>query len=155
MKLAAAVFNIVLFVFTCFILLSEGISEKLIYIVYSLLLLLIPVLNLVMIVRSRAYNDWLAFHLKRKTSGEKRKTDDLSSINPVLKIIVLICNIVLLGFSCWAFVNQYPHPKEEGIILYTVILFLTPILSSVAILRSREKNGQEGLSMKGSNSETG
>ena len=62
------------------------------------------------------------------------QTDDLSSTRTVMQIGLIVWNIVLLGFICWAFVDQYPHPQEEGFIAYVLIMVLTPILSIVALL---------------------
>jgi UDP-N-acetylmuramyl pentapeptide phosphotransferase/UDP-N-acetylglucosamine-1-phosphate transferase len=117
---------------------TDGISKETCYIVLTFLLLLVPVFNMLSIMRSRANKSWLDFHLKKKALEEHMKTNDLSSKIPVMNILAIICNIVLLGVSCWAIVNQYPHPKESGLLLYTVILILTPILSSVALAFSKK-----------------
>jgi signal transduction histidine kinase len=133
MKLLTVVFNIVLVVFTCLVLITDGLSKEVGYILLTLLLLFVPIFNLIIIFSSRANNDWLDFHLKRKAAEGRIKTDDTSIRRPVLKIIAIICNIVLLGFSVWAFASQYPHPKESGFILFAVIVFLTPVLSLVTL----------------------
>jgi hypothetical protein len=65
-----------------------------------------------------------------------------------MKILAIICNIVFIGFVCWAFVDQYPHPKEEGIIAFTVLMVLTPILSLVALFLSGAGDYLSGLNMK-------
>lgn len=54
----------------------------------------------------------------------------------VMKVAAAVSNIVLLGFVCWAIADQYPHPEEDGLIAFTVLIVLTPILSVVAIFRS-------------------
>ena len=133
MKLLTVVFNIVLVVFTCLVLITDGLSKEVVYILLTLLLLFVPIFNLIIIFSSRANNDWLDFHLKRKAAEGRIKTDDTSIRRPVLKIIAIICNIVLLGFSVWAFASQYPHPKESGFILFAVIVFITPVLSLVTL----------------------
>ena len=133
MKLLTVVFNIVLVVFTCLVLITDGLSKEVGYILLTLLLLFVPIFNLIIIFNSRANNDWLDFHLKRKAAEGRIKTDDTSIRRPVLKIIAIICNIVLLGFSVWAFASQYPHPKESGFILFAVIVFITPVLSLVTL----------------------
>jgi len=133
MKLLTVVFNIVLVVFTCLVLITDGLSKEVGYILLTLLLLFVPIFNLIIIFSSRANNDWLDFHLKRKAAEGRIKTDDTSIRRPVLKITAIICNIVLLGFSVWAFASQYPHPKESGFILFAVIVFITPVLSLVTL----------------------
>jgi len=130
MKLIAVILNIALFLFTCLVLITDGISKDAVYNVFSLLLLLVPIFNLVIILHDGAGSNWLDFHLKRKVAEEQTKSNSLPDRNPVLRIFAIIFNIILLGFSCWAFISQYPHPRESGYILFAVIVFLTPVLSS-------------------------
>ena len=130
MKLITVFLNIAMVVFTSFVLLTDGIPREVGYIILTLLLLFVPIFNLVIILRNRADNGWLDFHMKMEVLKEQPKPDELFSKIHILKIVTIICNILLLGFSCYAFVNQYSqHPKESGLILYAVIVFLTPILS--------------------------
>jgi hypothetical protein len=65
-----------------------------------------------------------------------------------MKIVAVICNIVLLAFTCWAFVDQYPHPEEDGLIAFTVLMVLTPILSLAVLFRRGAGDGWLGLHMK-------
>jgi hypothetical protein len=133
MKLIVIFCNIFLVVYTCFVLITDGISKEALYIVLTLLLLLVPVFNLAMILYYSTGIGWLDFRLKRKPLDKDARADGLSSKIPTSKIVTIICNIVLLGFSCWVFIDQFPHPKEEGLIFFIVIVFLTPILSSIAL----------------------
>jgi len=133
MKLVTVILNVAMFVFTCFVLIAEGISRETGYIFLIFLLLFVPVFNLSMILSERGHDDWLDFHLRKKASDKQVGTDSLSSGKVVLKIAAIACNIILLGLSCWAFVSQYPHPRESGFILFTAIIFLTPIISLVAL----------------------
>jgi hypothetical protein len=137
MKLLIVILNVILFLFTCLVLVTDGISKETFYIVLTLLLLLVPVFNMVVIMRNGANKGWLDYNLKKKALEKHMKTNELTSKIPVMNILAIICNIVLLGVSCWAIMNQYPHPKEGGLLLYIVILILTPILSSVAFAFSR------------------
>lgn len=136
MKIMVIIFNIVLFGFTCLVTLTDGPPREAGYIVFSLLLVLVPILNVVMISRSGTSGGWLGFHLKQKASAEQRKMDNTSSISTVMKIVAIICNIVLLGFACWAIIDQYPHPREAGVIEFGLLVILTPIISAVVIFRS-------------------
>jgi hypothetical protein len=54
MKIVAIICNIVLSAFTCFILASEGPPKEPVYIVFSVLMVLIPILSAVVIFRSGA-----------------------------------------------------------------------------------------------------
>ena len=109
MKILAIICNAVLFGFTCLVLVTDGPPQGTGYIVFSMLKLLVPFLSAVVLFRF--------------------------SKNVIMKIVVGIFNFVLLGFVCWAIVSQYPHPEEEGVIAYTVLLVLTPILSLAALFR--------------------
>ena len=130
LQLITVSLNIVMGIFTSFVLLTDGIPKEVAYIILTLLLLFVPIFNLVIILRNRADNSWLDFHLKMELLKKQTKPDELHSKIRILKIVAIICNIVLSGFVCYAFVNQYSqHPKESGFILYAVIVFLTPILS--------------------------
>ena len=124
MKIAAIICNIVLFVFTCFVLMTDGVSSEAAYIVFTLLLLLVPILSLVVISRSRK--------------------------NAVMNIVAIICNIILLGFTCWAFVDQYSHPRESGFVAYAVFVVLTPILNLAAIFlyTKRSSNAEPAIGKK-------
>lgn len=132
MKLITVFLNIVMFIFTSFVILTDGIPKEVNYIILTLLLLFVPIFNLIVILRNREDYGWLDFHMKMEVLKEKPKHDELLSKIRILKIVAIICNIVLLGFACYAFVNQYSqHPKESGFILYAVIVLLAPILNLV------------------------
>lgn len=118
MKIAAIICNIVLFGFTCLVLVTDGPPRGGGYVVLTLLALLVPILSSVVLLRF--------------------------SKNAIMRTVAIICNVIFLGFVCWAIVSQYPHPEEEGVIAFTVIIVLTPILSLAALfLRFRE--GKPGL----------
>jgi hypothetical protein len=136
MKTLAVVCNIVLFTFTCIVLVTDGVPMQAAYIVFTLLSLLVPILSLVVISRSRVSGGWLGPHVKRKPLGEKRKTEDRSFAGATLNSVAVVCNIVLFGFVCWALMDQYPHPEEEGVIPFAVLMVLTPVLSMVVIVRA-------------------
>jgi hypothetical protein len=57
-----------------------------------------------------------------------------------MRIVTIICNILLIGCIGWAFVDQYPHPKEGGFIAYTVLIVSAPILNLVVLLVTRRKS---------------
>jgi len=107
MKILAIICNAVLVGFTCLVLVTDGPPQGAGYIVLTLLTLLVPIFTSVVLLRF--------------------------SKSATMKIVVGIFNIVLLGFTCWALVDQYPHPNEEGFIPYVVLVMLTPILSLVAL----------------------
>jgi|WetSurMetagenome_2_1015567.scaffolds.fasta_scaffold135987_1 multidrug transporter EmrE-like cation transporter len=107
MKTLAITCNIILFAFTCLVLATDGLPVKVSYMVFTVWLLLTLALTPVVIFRSS---------------------------HSAVRIVALICNTVVIGFVIWAFIDQYPHPKEEGYIAYLVLTVLTPILNLAALL---------------------
>ena len=130
MKIAAVTCNILLFVFLCFVLLTDGLTREASYIVFTLWSFFTLILSMVVISGMRAGNGWMGL--------------ELSYTGPAIRIVAIICNLVFLGFVCWALVDQYPHPKEEGVIAFAVLMVLTPILNLVVLLRSRKGDGRSG-----------
>jgi amino acid transporter len=137
MKIAAIICNIVLFIFTCFVLITDGPAGEASYIVFTLLLLLVPIMNIVLMLRSRINNSWSTFNMRSKVPEEQGKVDAPPSIYPFMKIIGVILNIVLTGFICWAIIDQYPHPKDPGFLIYMLLVIFTPIISLITILTGR------------------
>ena len=137
MKILSIICNIVLVAFTCFVLITDGPAREASYIVFTLLLLLVPIMNIVLILRSRINNSWSTFNLRNKVPEAQGKIDVPSSIYPFMKITGVILNIVLTGFICWAIIDQYPHPKEPGVLVYTLLVVFTPIISLITILIDR------------------
>lgn len=142
MKILTIICNIVLFVFTCFVLVTDGTPKETSYIIFTLLVLLILILNVIVLSRNGTRDGRPDFHMKRKATEERRKMDSLSSMGTVIRIGAIICSIVLFGFIYWAFLDQYPHPEEDGVIAYAILMVLTPILSLVALFRSRAGDGR-------------
>ena len=131
MRIVAVVCNIVLCAFTCFVLLTDGISKEVPYQIFSLLLLLVPILSTVVLLRSG-----MPFQMQKTR-------DDRSLINTVANRVAIISNIVLVLLSCWAIVAQYPHPKDDGLIAYTLFVVFTPIINIVVLLGILKSKAQE------------
>ncbi len=108
MKLVTALCNAVLFLFTLLVLAVDGPPTKAPYIIFTAIVVLTPALTL--------------FALARERLDRVRK-------------LAALGNVVMLGLFCWAFVDQYPHPDEQGFVAYTVLMVATPILSVVALSR--------------------
>lgn len=148
MKIAAVVCNIVLFGFTCIVLLVDGPPKGAGYIVFTLWLLVTLIFSAAVMSRSGASDGWLSHHTKRNALEELKRTDDLSSTSTIVRIVAIACNVILLGFTCWAFVDQYPHPEEDGLIAFTVLMVVTPILSLVVLFRGGTGDGWMGLHIR-------
>lgn len=148
MKIAAVICNIVLFLFTCFVLVTDGPPKGASYIVFTLWSQLTRILSAVVISRIGASDGWLGLRMKRKSSEEQKKTDDLSSKITITRVVAIVFNIVSVGFVCWALVDQYPHPEEAGVIEFAVLMVLTPILSLVVLFCDSAGHGWLGLHRK-------
>ena len=81
--------------------------------------------------------------MERKAWEEQKKLGDLSSASTIMRVVATISNIVFLGFPCWVMVNEHPHPEEDGLIAFTVLMVLTPILTLVALFGSGKRKMQE------------
>ena len=110
MKYAAIACNVILFFFTCLVLLTDGPPQGGAYLILALLALLVPLFSSFVLLRSAG--------------------------NIILRITAMIGNIALLGFSLWAIVSQWPHPEEEGVVAYMVLIVLAPLLSMAALFRA-------------------
>ena len=111
MTIVAVVCNVVLFLFTSFVLWTDGPPKGGGYTVLAVLLLLIPVLSAALILRAGA--------------------------DPRANTAVAIGNVALLGFVIWAFASAYPgHPEEAGVLPFAAMGALTPMLNLLVVLRS-------------------
>ena len=137
MKILAIICNIILFLFTCLVLVTDGPPTETIYIVFTLWTFLTLILNTVVISRIWVGYDWLGLNKKEKVLKEQKKTNEFSYVGTSLRIVAIFSNIIFLGIHSWAFVDQYPHPEENGFIAFVVLIVLTPILSLVVLIRSK------------------
>ena len=122
MRTAAIVGNVVVFVAIGLILLTEGVPRDAWYLVFTFLVLLVPLLSAVVLVRSRV-----------APQPPSTDTDRLSTITLANRAAVL-CNLVLFGALCWEIVAQYPYPEGNGLIPFAVLTVCAPILSLMALL---------------------
>lgn len=109
MKALTVLCNVVFLSFTALVLVTDGISRQPAYIVLTLLLMLVPLFTLIVLLTR---------------SGESR---------PAEKNVAEIANLALLVLIGWAFMAQYPHPREAGFVPYLLLALFTPALS-VAVL---------------------
>jgi multidrug transporter EmrE-like cation transporter len=118
MKTLAITCNMILFGFTCLVLVTDGLPVDTSYLVFTVWMLLTLVLTPVVIFRSS---------------------------HSAVRIVALVCNIVVIGFVIWALIDQYPHPREEGFIAYLVLTVVTPVLNLVTLFRIKQAAGTETL----------
>ena len=148
MKIAAVICNILLFAFTCMVIATDGPATETVYIIFTMWILLTLILNVVVFYRSAMSRGWSGLFNKSTATAETGRGADRSSVDRNLKTAAIICNIVFIAFVCWAYVDQYPHPEEEGFIEYMVMMVLTPILSLVVLFRSGVNESKAKLRME-------
>ena len=104
MKTLTVLCNVVLFGFTCLVTVTEGAPRKAEYIIFTLSLVLIPIFTVFAVVRSRAGNGRPSPHVERNKLEAQPETGSWSSRRTQMERVAAVCNIVLLGFVCWAVV---------------------------------------------------
>jgi hypothetical protein len=140
MKIAAIICNVFIFAFTCLVLATDGTPKEAVYIVFTLWSLLTPLLSAAVISQMKKGDGRLDLLLKRKTGEGPNQPDHAFPMRTKMRITAMTFNIIHIGFICWALVDQYPHPEEDGFIEYVVLMVLTPILSLATLFRGGEKN---------------
>lgn len=128
MRTLTVVCNVASFLFTLFVLATDGAPKHPAYIIFTLLLVLIPVFTVLALVRSRA---------------EQPETRVPSSGTSSMARAAAICNVVLLGVICWILMTQ-SHPAEPGFIEYATLIVFTPVLSAVVLFLAARSHGRPG-----------
>lgn len=119
MKIFAIVGNALLFLFTALLLAEEPPSKEVLYLLLTVLLLLVPILNVIVLLRARK-----------------------TPLTALVKHPTILANVLLFATSVRAIVAQYPHPKEDGVVEYAVLVLLVPILTVVALFTGRRSQEQ-------------
>jgi hypothetical protein len=115
MKTLAIIGNVVAFVFTAWVTVTDGFPDRAIYIIFLLGHLVVPAFTVFVLSRERADGGAIT-ELERPAA---------------------LANLALLAAIAWALVEQYPHPREEGFVWYVSVVILVPILNIVVLLRRR------------------
>ena len=136
MNLITLIVNVILLVFSCLVFITDGVNTQAPYLALSLLLILVPALNVFLVLNVLKNLGWLDFRFKAKPYAESEKNESRSTRNGRIGVFAIICNLLLFGFICWAYASQYPHPSDPGFIWYSVFLFLTPLLGLMSSYRS-------------------
>jgi len=127
--------NVVLLLFSLFVLATDGLPEQAAYVALTLLLLLVPTFTVFALVRRGAGGSGPLLPGAGETRQSQPATDAVLSGTAVLARAAVVANLVLLAAVCWALVDQYPHPEEEGFVAYAVLTVLTPVLSAIVVAR--------------------
>lgn len=137
MNFLATIFNFALFFASFLVITVNGIVSQGAYILFSLLLLTVPVLNLIMIYPDTKKQNWFSFTLKRRKNEFQDIATEHSALGYFLITLVITLNFVMLGLTVWAFIHQYPQSLHLRAAMFFVLVFVTPILSLLAIFRNR------------------
>jgi hypothetical protein len=134
MRVIAIVCNIIFLIFTSLVIIGEGVSNELTYQVYTIFLLMVPIISTVILLAS-----------KMPISTKSFKTPTY--------LIAMILNFLMLAFSIMAIVDQYPHPEEHGFVAYVAIVFFVPIINTLVLFRffknSRQVQGKSAVTSDG------
>ena len=114
----AVISSILLLAFTVFLILTDGAPTDRIYVLFTALLVLIPVLNVLVLSTS----------VTGRRAGARPPRAGV-------RAATIIGNVALFGFTCWALVDQYPHPPEPGLVTFILVVLLTPVLAVTALWR--------------------
>jgi hypothetical protein len=133
-KILSVICNVILFGFTALVTVTDGPPRETAYIVFTLLLFLVPTLKVVVISRIGDSSGWMGLLPKVKAPDEETTTADIPARAGRLNAVAILCNFILLGFGCWTIIEQYPHPGEAGVIEFALFVVLTPVISSLVIL---------------------
>jgi hypothetical protein len=145
MNFSAALLNLALFVYTCFILRPEGLPKDVAYFLFTLFLLLVPLLNITMIYLGVRRKGWFSFNWKGKVSEEPGNFQEENTSGRIMKTFAIISNVALLLLSVLAYLDQYPHPEEDGLVLFILSLWVTPVISILVIWRNGTKIIQDSM----------
>jgi len=118
----AVVCSIAIFAITSVIVATEGVPGKTLFLVFTWLALLVPVMTVAVF--------W-AGAVTRHRQKPRRASSSLESLP---RLVAVLCNLVLAGFSCWALVSQYPYAEGNSVIPLGLLMVFTPIVSVVALL---------------------
>ena len=132
MKTLAVLCNILLIVFTCFVLATDGGPKQPAYVLFSFLLIGIPAFTVFTLARGRKREAAAGAPVAEGSAGTPQQKGPAARLT-TMEQAAGVCNIVLLGFICWALYDQYPHPAEAGFLPYVALTLLAPVLGIVTL----------------------
>jgi hypothetical protein len=122
--------NIVFFGFTIFVMMTDGPPDSVFYIIFTVLLLLTPLLSMLVILHSRNRIDQ---PLGNVSAAEQNKSIEVYAGRRMPEIGASILNLLLLGTDLWVLFEQYPHPRETGFYIFAALMLLTPVLNLLVL----------------------
>ena len=141
MKIFVIILNTILFLFTLLVMATDGPPVRAAYITFAIWTQITCILSAITILIIGAGTGLLHSQKNKNTVIEEKKLD-------IIRTITILFNVIELGFVIWAFIDQYPHPNEEGFIEYITLMVLTPILSMIVLFRCGLNKSWLGLLIK-------
>jgi hypothetical protein len=136
MRIAVVVLNLVVFLFTSFVLVTDGPPDPGADTLFAVWSLLTRIFSAGMILWTADSGGWLGLAPRTAALAKSEKTNASASVISGLILLAIVCNVGLIGFVCWHLAGQYNHPAESGAILLALLMVLTPLLSLAVLLRS-------------------
>jgi hypothetical protein len=128
MKIGTLIFNFILLGLACLSILSGGQSEAPPHIMFKVLLLLVPVLNIVFISGSTISMQWLSFN-KKNPDPVWQSVSNQSASYLLMKIAAIILNIALIAVTCLVISDDDSRPKGYLVKYIVLLVLFTPVLS--------------------------
>lgn len=132
MKTLVTILNIVLVGFTLMVVTTEGGPTDIGHTILGVLLFLVPLFNIILVLRLGLFNP--------------AKGASNNAMNGAARIAAMLFNLILFGFGVWATIEAYPHPEEDGVLAFTILVLLTPIVSALVFLRAIPSGGSNSIS---------
>jgi len=112
MKTLTVLCNILLVGLITAVTVTEGLPQATAYRIFTLLLILVPILTLLVVLRRGPDGGWL-------------------------RRAMAIANLALAGLIVWASIAQYPYPEGNGILIFAALTLTAPLLSAWMLLRRK------------------
>lgn len=141
MKTLAVILNVILVLFTFMVIMTEGGSPDIAYNIFGILLFLVPLVNIVLISRLGFFNAARRSRVSRDMTDVPVKSPDISTMHGTVRNLAILLNLILIGFGIWAIIQAYPHPQEDGVLEYTILVLAAPILSLIVYFRTKSSGG--------------
>jgi hypothetical protein len=129
MKITAIILNVILFLFSCLVLITDGLPKEAAYIVFSIWLFLTQIFSVAVLIFINPEKSGMVL-------ADEKKIESITDKSAILRSAAVYANILTFGFVCWALADQYPHPAEPGFIEYVVLMLATPAVTIAALARS-------------------